>query len=139
MEANFNINLNDFENFLEVNISKVLRGTKRATKAACEEILANSLDQVPRDTNTLADSAFYEVLGSYSNFTGIVGYGGNGDPVNPRTLQPASYYMIAVHEDLSAHHPTGKAKFLEDPVNDYAVKFAPNAASIISQEIEGGV
>ena len=28
--------------------------------------------------------------------------------------------MVAVHEDLTAFHVTGKAKFLEDPVREYA-------------------
>ena len=113
-----------FEAACNIAMTNVYRGTKKATTAACEEILANSLEQVPRDTTTLAMSAYYEVrrrsdVKGYV-YEGIVGYGGNGDPINPKTGMPASSYMLAVHEDLDAQHPVGKAKFLEDPVREYA-------------------
>ena len=108
----------------DVAIRNVDTGTKKATTTACEEILANSLLQVPRETNTLAASAFYEVsrradISGYK-YEAIVGYGGNGNPINPKTGRSASSYMVAVHENLSAMHPIGKAKFLEDPVREYA-------------------
>lgn len=123
MKTNFNINFTEFNRNCEVAIEKVQRGTKKATKAACEEILKDSLNEVPRHTSTLAKSAFYEVLGSYKNFTAILGYGGNGDPINSDTGRPASEYMVVVHEDLSAMHPIGKAKYLEDPVRRYEQRF----------------
>jgi len=99
-------------------------GTKKATIAACEEILDMSRAQVPKDTWTMLSSAFYEVkrrsdVAGYS-YQGIVGYGGNGDPVNPKTGKRASSYMVKLHEDMSAPHVNGKAKFLEDPVREYA-------------------
>jgi hypothetical protein len=33
-------------------------------------------------------------------------------------------YGIYVHEDLQAHHPTGQAKFLEQPARENAKKYA---------------
>jgi hypothetical protein len=73
-------------------------------------------------------SAYYEVsrrsdtsLSTWA-YEAIIGYGGNGNPINPKTGYPASSYMLAVHEDLLAFHPVGKAKFLEDPVRDYAAR-----------------
>lgn len=134
--ANFDIDFSEFERSLDVVMSRVERGTKRATRAACEEILEASLDQVPRDTNALAESAYYEIKGKYRNFVGVIGYGGNGDPVNPKTGRPASEYMVAVHEDLEAKHADGtKAKFLEDPVKQYQEKFAVNSATIIKEDL----
>ena len=118
--------LNQFAANCEVAIRNVSNGTKKATVAACEEILGNSMAQVPKDTYTLLMSAFYEVsrrddtAASTYSYEAIVGYGGNGDPVNPNTGRRASSYMVKVHEDLSVQHPTGKAKFLEDPVREYA-------------------
>lgn len=107
-------------------ISKVGRGTRKATVAACREISENSLNQVPRDTDTLANSQFWEVTGNYrEGWEGKIGYGGNGNPVNPKTGQRASQYMVAVHEDLTARHPIGKAKFLEDPIREYAAESFP--------------
>ena len=110
----------------EASIRNVFSGTKKATEAACQEILGNSMAEVPKDTHTLLMSAFYEVsrrsdtAASTWAYEAILGYGGNGDPINPRTGQPASTYMVDVHEDLTARHPVGKAKFLEDPVREYA-------------------
>ena len=126
----------DFERALQATLRRVERGTKKATIAACEEIKEMSLEEVPRDTNTLADSFFYEILGRYRNFEAIIGYGGNGDPVNPKTGQRASEYMVVVHEDLEAVHPIGKAKFLEDPLRKYQEKYARRVARIIRKELE---
>lgn len=116
----------EFEATCEVAIRNLGRGTKAATVEACEEILANSKQQVPTSTKTLFNSAFYEVTRRTDTsaktyaYEAILGYGGNGDPINPVTGKRASTYMVVVHEDLSAYHPRGKAKFLEDPVRDYA-------------------
>ena len=125
-----------FERALQATLRRVERGTKKATIAACAEIKEMTLEEVPRDTNTLAGSFFYEIIGRYRNFEAIIGYGGSGDPANPKTGQRASEYMVAVHEDLEASHPVGKAKFLEDPLRRYQQKYARRAARIIRKEIE---
>lgn len=126
---NFSVNnkeLKQFDAKCEAAIRNVFRGTKKATEAACQEILGNSMAEVPKDTYTLLMSAFYEVTrrsdtaASTWAYEGVLGYGGNGDPINPKTGRPASAYMVDVHEDLSARHRNGKAKFLEDPVREYA-------------------
>lgn len=123
--------LNAFNIKCQAAIRNVSRGTKKATIEACEEILNASLEQVPKDTYTLAMSAFYTIArqagtsDSTYQYEGHVGYGGNGDPTNPKTGNRASDYMVAVHEDLSVYHRNGKAKFLEDPVREYGEeKFA---------------
>lgn len=133
--AEFSIDYKQFESQLNVVLSRVETGTKKATSAACQEILEMSLSEVPRETNTLANSAFFEIHGKYRNFTAVVGYGGHGDPVNPVTGERASSYMVAVHERLDVYHPTGKAKFLEDPVRAYQTKYAGRAANIIRNEV----
>lgn len=120
--------LNKFEATCQASMRNLFAGTKKATIEGCKSILEESLNQVPSVTRTLANSAFYEVerrsdtAASTWQYEGTVGYGGNGDPVNPKTGAPASSYMMAVHEDLSADHPVGKAKFLEDPVREYMQK-----------------
>ena len=120
--------LNTFAARCEFAIRNIDRGTKKATIAAAEEIMDESKRQVPKLTKTLLSSAFYEVTRRTDTaattwaYEALLGYGGNGDPINPVTGKPASYYMVAVHEDLDAFHPIGKAKFLEDPVREYADK-----------------
>lgn len=118
-----------FANTCEAVIRNVGRATKTATEQACREILEASLAQVPRDTNTLASTGFYKVLRRSARsgyvYEGVVGYAGEAlygaehDAINPRTSMPASSYAMIVHEDLSAYHPSGKAKFLEDPAREY--------------------
>ena len=118
--------LQKFDATCQIAIQNVFKGTKKATTAAAQEILSESMAQVPKETYTLLMSAYYEVARrsdaapSTWSYEAIIGYGGNGDPINPKTGMPASSYMLAVHEDLSAIHVNGKAKFLEDPVREYA-------------------
>ena len=118
--------LSKFNAVCQAAIRNISNGTKYATEAAAKEILENSKQQVPVDTGTLLSSAFYEVskridVKSYV-YEAVLGYGGNGNPVNPRTGHSASSYMVVVHEDLGAVHMVGKAKFLEDPIRDYAAQ-----------------
>lgn len=120
--------LEDFKAKCEFAIRNVNRGTKKATTEAVREIMRESLNQVPRMTWALMSSAYYEVRRRTDTSTntwvyeGIMGYGGNGNPINPKTGKQVSSYMMIVHEDLDANHTVGKAKFLEDPVRDYADK-----------------
>lgn len=118
--------LKDFEAQCNIAISKLGNGSRKALIEACEEILDESMMQVPVDTSTLMDSAYWEVKGHWrTGWNATIGYGGNGDPINPKTGRPASSYAVAVHEDLSVVHPIGKAKYLEDPVRAYAAKKFP--------------
>ena len=132
--------LNNFEAQCEAAIRNLGNGTKKATTAACQEILGNSMAEVPKDTYTLLMSAFYEVSrrtdtsASAYAYEAIIGYGGKGDPINPKTGRRASSYMVEVHEDLSVYHPTGKAKFLEDPVREYARENFPRTVFTYAQE-----
>lgn len=134
MRIDFYISPNEqrkFASSLEALLRNVGRATKAGTEQVCKEILEESLQQVPRDTGTLASTAFYTVQrrGATKNYTyeGIVGYAGMAgagypnDKVNPKTRAAASAYAYKVHEDLTALHLNGgKAKFLEDPVRAYA-------------------
>lgn len=110
----------------EALVSKVGNGSRKALVEACNAISEDSLSQVPRETNTLALSQFWEITGNYKvGWKATIGYGGNGDPVNPKTGRNASSYMLAVHEDLTALHVHGNAKFLENPIRAYAAQKFP--------------
>ena len=99
--------LNDRGRFLS---NKVLD----ASESVADEIMYKSAQQVPRETGALANSSFVEKDRQGVRF----GYGGNNIQVNPKTGQTTDDYMVAVHEDLTAFHAVGKAKFLEDPINE---------------------
>lgn len=142
MNVTFNLSASQLYKFtgkLEATLRNVERGTKSGTEAACKEILEASIAQVPKDTGTLAASAFYEVerredVKGYK-YQGIIGYGGHGDPTNLKTGHQASEYMLAVHEDLYAYHENGKAKFLEDPVLEYGDRFPNTVATYIEDYV----
>ena len=123
MRVSFNVSpksQKSFDQSLEAVLSKIGKNTRKGAIEACRIISEDSLNQVPRDTDTLAMSQFWEVTGYYkTGWNAIIGYGGNGDPINPKTGRRASSYMVVVHEDLDALHIIGKAKFLEDPIRDY--------------------
>lgn len=129
MRATFTFDRGSIDYFdarCNVAISKLGNGSRKALVEACEEILDESLAQVPIETSTLMMSAFWEITGYWkTGWDAVIGYGGNGNPVNPLTGKPASSYALAVHEDLKAYHPIGKAKFLEDPVREYAATKFP--------------
>lgn len=120
-----------FASSCEAVIRNVGTATKAATEQACQEILEESLKQVPRETGALASTAFYEVTRRMATkrytYEGVVGYAGQSgvgmryDRLNPVSGVAVSSYARRVHEDLSAMHiGGGKAKFLEDPVRAYA-------------------
>lgn len=135
MRATFDINVDDFSAACNVAVSKLGNGSRKALVAACDEILDESMAQVPLDTSTLMLSAFWTITGDYkSGWTAVIGYGGNGDPINPKTGKPASSYMVYVHENLHAQHPIGKAKFLEDPMRVYAKEKFPRTVFKYAQE-----
>ena len=128
IEIQFDIDDDNVSSKSAIIMRNLFRGTKKATIQACEEILQESLQQVPRRSGTLAASAYYDVRRRSDTaattwaYEGEIGYGGNGDPISPMTGRRASEYMVAVHENLDAYHENGKAKFLEDPVREYMSK-----------------
>ncbi|MMZ45705.1 hypothetical protein D3C75_232940 [compost metagenome] len=133
--SSIKVDYTKFEQNLVGMLSRVDRGTKKASISAAKEILKMSLQQVPRETNALAGSAYFEVKGRIRNFSVEIGYGGKYAQVNPKTGRSTNDYMVVVHEDLSAHHPKGKAKFLEDPIREYQMSFGARAANILRSEI----
>jgi hypothetical protein len=42
--------------------------------------------------------------------------------------------MVEVHEDLSVHHPNGKAKFLEDPLVEFQKRALNKYGKFIKSE-----
>lgn len=126
-------NFKNFEKGIAAAINRVERGTKKATTAACEEIIENSLKEVPRETETLAQSADYTVRKVGTKFEGEITYGVTKNPQNPKTDNLASEYAAIVHEDLEAVHFQGKAKFLEDPVLQFASKFPRSYRKLLKQ------
>lgn len=82
----------------------------KALTNEAERIMGEAKDLCPVDTGTLKASGHVqepELIGERVSVT--MGFGG-----------AASDYAIIVHEDLSAYHPVGQAKFLEQPLMEAA-------------------
>lgn len=92
-------------------------GLKKVARQEIEKVMEESRQEVPTSTGALRDSAFIK-----QDYRGNLsfGYGGPNAQINPETGESTEDYMVAVHENLQAIHPHGKAKFLEDPVNRFA-------------------
>lgn len=80
-----------------------------ALRGEAQEAFAVSQDEVPVDTGALKKS------GRVRPETGVFS---RGDEVYVELTYggTATEYSIYVHENLQAHHPHGKAKYLEDPM-----------------------
>ena len=150
MRIDFNISESEERKFVracEATIMNVGTGSLMAVTEAAQSIMMEAMNQVPRDTGTLASSAFVGTsrrndIKSY-RYGAILGFGqyqGTGanvglgssvggiewiwpptNGINPKSGLRASVYATRVHEDLEMPHRNGgKAKFLEDPVRAWA-------------------
>ena len=101
-------------------------GLKKVAVEEVKNIMEESLDEVPRGTGALADSAFIN-QDRKGNIT--FGYGGKNVRKNTATGRTTDEYMLAVHERLDYKHEQGKAKFLEDPVNRHMATLEKDLAN----------
>lgn len=114
MKIDFDISgTNDLVGKLNNIRTTMPRATYEHLSDKVSTIMDESLEEVPRDTGALAESAFIKKEPD----TIIFGYGGENAQTNPKNGESTDEYMMIVHEDLNASHPVGKAKFLEDPIN----------------------
>ena len=129
MKISFDISglseLNSSINRLKID---VIGATKKGMLAEAQEIMDESVSQVPRETDALLNSAFVELDGDGNV---IFGYGGDHAQTNSKTGKSVNDYMVAVHERQDLSHPVGKSKFLEDPVNAHKVKIESSLISKI--------
>jgi len=115
-----------------------VEGALEGLQAVAAQIMEASLEQCPVDTGTLRGSAkIDEPSRGFSTISVTMGYG-FGDEINEKTRRPASEYAVPVHERLeAAHAPPTKAKFLEDPVIEYATQLGPTVAVYMQMAFTG--
>lgn len=99
-----------------------------------ELIMTDSKLQIPVDTGAARSSGFVnppEI--SLGGISVTLGYGGVAAQTNPKTGVLTSTYLEPLHEDMSATHTVGKAKFLEDPVKAHAKTLEANLTKRVEQ------
>lgn len=112
----------------------IIEASAAGLKRTAKLIFAESQRQVPRDTETLANSG--QIEGPEKTPDGspfvVIGYG-YGFEVNPKSGRHPSEYAVPVHERTELRHaPPTKSKYLEDPTYQYSERMGP----IIAAEVE---
>lgn len=137
MKIDFEVDKGSIKN-LQAHLDRAtflfIKNSREAVRQEVDEIMEESQAQVPFDTGTLAQSAFIEE-DTAGNIT--FGYGGPNDSINPKTGQKSSEYMMVVHERLDVFHPTGKAKFFEDPLLKHIMRMEQTVTGKIRKLIGG--
>lgn len=102
----------------------------KALRNEGQEAFAESQMEVPVDTSALKQSGrLLPDTGVYqkgNEVSVVIGYGGT-----------ALDYAIYVHEDLTAHHPHGKAKYVEDPINRQRIGIESRIADKVERVVKG--
>ena len=115
------------ENVMQNLHAVARRAPRRAAAALFQEgelVMAQAKRRTPVDTGVLQSSgrvAAPRVGGAGSDVSVELSFGGAAAP-----------YAVTVHEDLSAKHPTGQAKFLEQPLLESTVGMAARLARRIT-------
>jgi len=99
------------------------RAREAALYEEAEEIMAEAKALTPVDTGALRASGF---VSPPSGGSVELGFGG-----------PATPYAIIVHEDLSAFHPVGQAKYLEQPLAEHFGQVENKLGRAIGKALEG--
>ena len=112
----------DLERFFRHSPDLVLDAAADALVVEGNEAMVDAKQQTPVDLGVLrASGTVFPVERSRTGASIELGFGG-----------AASGYAVVQHERLDYHHPTGKAKFLEDPV----LKHATTLGRTIANEVE---
>ena len=112
---------------LELHFDKVVPAVEdavvRAIRNWAEPMMAESNAEAPKDTGYMVSTSYIEQPEvSNGQISAEMGYRAD--------------YAIYPHERLELHHPVGKAKFLEDPMNRNAPKLLTDVSKEIQADIE---
>lgn len=104
---------------------ELIRRAEEGLRQFAMDVMLESLHQVPRDTETLANSHQIGPTVHKADRRISVEFGyGYGTEINPKTNRMASQYALPVHEIYDAHHsPPEKSHFLIDPLIEQGATF----------------
>jgi hypothetical protein len=109
------------------NIDQIIRTQPTKIAAAlheeAEELMTEAKRRTPVDTGALRSSGHVQTPDIDRDSVSVtMAFGG-----------PAAPYAVYVHEDLTANHPVGQAKFLESVLTEAA----PNLPARIARRVAG--
>lgn len=88
-------------------------------------VMNEAIQLTPIDTGELRSRAFVEgpfITDDEQYYAVVVGYEKHTDKTD------GDYYAVPVHERTGVHHPTGQAKFLEEPFKRLESEFLRDLA-----------
>ena len=119
---------------LEAGGDRAFRLAAEALYQEGEQIMTKSKEQCPVDVGNLRSTGHVELPEiKGKRVTVELGYGGPSGMTGPNAKYVG--YALYVHEDLTARHKVGKAKFLEDPMVEAANGLADRVASYIKPRL----
>lgn len=142
-EIRFQVDARSLRSFKR-NVSIAGRGVANSTKDGliefCEEVLLDSVQLVPIDTGTLAQSNDYKITGNAKKgYEAKLGYAiGKRNPINRRTGQRASAYAGKVHEQI-IQHENGQAKFFEQALYNHENELETYTGASIKKYLSAAV
>jgi hypothetical protein len=109
------------------NLDQIIRTQPTKIAAAlheeAEELMTEAKRRTPVDTSALRSSGHVQIPQVDQDSVSVtLAFGG-----------PAAPYAVYVHEDLTANHPVGQAKFLESVLTEAA----PNLPARIARRVAG--
>lgn len=104
-------------------VARLRAGAWAAIQIFGEKIMTEAKILCPVDLGTLHASGHVRTLQAGNDFVLVLAFGG-----------PAAPYAAIVHEDMTARHAVGQAKYLEVPVVQNKPQFAPFVASYIKSK-----
>lgn len=115
-------------------------GVKRGLVESAERIMTLAKKRTPVDLGNLKNSGHVQppqrigtALEIVFGFGGPAGAGNVGGETNKEPVG----YAVYVHEDLTARHKVGQAKYLESALNDYRPKVSDIIARAVARTVRG--
>ena len=125
---------------LEHRPDDIVRAAKSALFIEGEETITEAKRLTPVDEGVLRASGHVQLpeetadggVEVRAGFGGPAGSGNQGGETNEKDVG----YAVYVHEDLTARHPVGQAKYLEVPVNQRRAGFVERVVQHIRERLE---
>lgn len=132
--------LHEFVRDLRDYTRRVEQAVEAALYIEGEQLIADSKPLVPVDEGTLRSSGHAQLpeKDSAGDIVVEVGYGGpagSGNQGNETNSEDVGY-AVYVHEDMSAHHTVGQAKYLEQPFNERKKGYSERIAARIRKRLK---
>lgn len=122
---------------LKAEPNRFLNATESALFIEGEQTMTAAKRLVPVDEGVLRASGHVRLPEVTDDEVQVeIGFGGPAGSGNRGESNDEDVgYAVYVHEDLTAYHPVGQAKYLEQPVTDRASGFAARIAKRIERRL----